>query len=80
MLRLILTRLVLFFLPFAGYAFFLVLKRKNPLTGSAWKRSDVVLLSLAGFFLSIVLFGFLAQHAGEKISGRPSPSVKELKP
>lgn len=68
--RLFIIHLILFLLPFAAYAFFLVLKRENPFTGAAWRLRELVWLSIAGFMLSVVIFGTLAQHAGENISGR----------
>jgi hypothetical protein len=68
--RLVLTQFLLFFLPFAGYAVFLALKRENPFTHKAWRMRDVAWLSVAGFALSVVLFGTLGHYAGGQISGR----------
>jgi len=70
MLRLVLTQLVLFLLPFAGYAIFLALKRENPFTHKAWRLREIIWLSVAGFLLSVVLFGTLSHYAGGQISGR----------
>ncbi len=79
MARLLLIQILLFLLPFAGYAVFLVLKRENPLTGAAWRSREVIWLGVAGFLLSVVLFGLLARHAGERISGRSGASIEERK-
>lgn len=73
MLRLILIRLLLFLLPFLLYAFWLLLRRENPLTGQAWRWREVIWLSVAGFILSFVVFGFLAENAGSQLSGRGLP-------
>ena len=74
MFRLILTRLLLFLLPFAVYAFWLLLRRENPFTGKTWRWREVAWLSLAGFLLSVVVFGMIAENAGVKLSGRNHPA------
>lgn len=70
MTRLVLIQTALFLLPFALYTGYLVLKRENPFTGAAWRLREVIWLTVTGFILSVVIFGTLAQHAGENISGR----------
>jgi hypothetical protein len=71
--RLVLIQVLLFLLPFAGYAVFLMLKRENPFTHRAWRLREVIWLGAAGFILSVVLFGTLAHYAGGRISGRAQP-------
>jgi hypothetical protein len=74
--RLVLIQILLFLLPFAVYAVFLVIKRQNPFTGVAWRLRDVIGLSIAGFLLSVVLFGTLSHYAGGQISGRAESKQK----
>jgi hypothetical protein len=76
--RLLLIEALLFLLPFALYALYLALKRENPFTHKAWQLREIVWLGIAGFFLAFVLFGTLAEHAGENISGRAQ--VEKTKP
>ncbi len=64
---------VFFLLPFAVYAVYLFLRDKNPLTGAAWTRTQLILLSLIGLFLSVFVVHFLAQHAGQQLIGRYEP-------
>ena len=73
MSRLVLIQVLLFLLPFAGYAVFLMLKRENPFTGASWRLREVLWLSFAGFMLSVVLFGLLGHYSGAQLSGRGQP-------
>lgn len=77
--RLVLTQILLFLLPFAVYAVFLMLKRENPFTHKAWRMRDVVWLGMLGFLLSVVLFGMLGHYAGGQISGRAQPVESKQK-
>lgn len=70
MIRTILISMALFFLPFALYVAWLWLRRLNPFTGEAWTWVELTSLTVAGLFLSLVLFGLGWRHSGELISGR----------
>jgi hypothetical protein len=75
-MRILLLQLTLFLLPFAVYAAFLLIKRENPFTHRAWRLREVIWLSVAGFVLSVVLFGTLGHYAGGQISGRAESQQK----
>ncbi len=72
MLRIVLTQLFLFLLPFACYATWLWLSKKgeNP---DSWSKGPVAWLSLAGLALAIV--GFVTLAMLDK-----SPEGKEYRP
>lgn len=70
MIRTLLIGLGLFLLPFALYVAWLWLRRMNPFTGESWTWLELVSLTIAGLFLSVVLFGLGWQHSGELVSGR----------
>lgn len=70
MLRIAFVQILLFLLPFALYALYLLFKRQNPLTGKAWLWKHITLLGLIGFLLSITLFGLIANNSGMLLSGR----------
>ena len=74
--RLLLIETLLFALPFALYALYLALRRENPFTHKAWRMREIIWLAAVGFLLSVVLLGSLAEHAGEKISGRAAIEKK----
>lgn len=73
MLRIILTQLFLFLLPFACYACYLWLSKKgdNP---ENWSRGPVAWLTVAGLFLTISGFVAVAQfnRAPEGTQYRPA--------
>jgi hypothetical protein len=73
MLRTILIQLALFLTPFLLYALYLVLRKRNPLTGEAWTFGWVAGLAGAGLVLAFVLFTVLSQNAGLQLSGRNTP-------
>jgi hypothetical protein len=56
MIRTILGEVLLFFLPFALFALFLLLKRRNPFQFAAWSDSALWLV-IAG--LTCVIAGFI---------------------
>lgn len=70
MARNLLIGLAFFLAPFVLYALYLVIARRNPFTGASWSIGALAGLSLAGLFLSVVLFGVVAQNAGIQLSGR----------
>ncbi|MES2906554.1 MAG: DUF6111 family protein [Pseudomonadota bacterium] len=70
MFRRFFIEILLFLLPFALYAVYLALRRINPFTGKSWRWKELLWLSLAGFILSVVVFGTLADMAGTQLSGR----------
>jgi hypothetical protein len=70
MMRTVLIQIGLFALPFAVYALYLALRKKNPLTGGHWTAAWVLGLGVGGLFLSLVLFTLIAQNAGLQLSGR----------
>jgi phosphoglycerol transferase MdoB-like AlkP superfamily enzyme len=70
MIRTVLIGLLFFLAPFLLYAGWLVVRRKNPLTGEHWTWFELASLSVVGLLLSVVLFGFGWQHSGDHLSGR----------
>ncbi|WP_210485120.1 DUF6111 family protein [Microvirga antarctica] len=64
MTRAIIQELLLFLLPFAAYAIFLVIVRRNPLAWSSWSRhtSWLVLAGLGLIIVSLLAGGFLADR------------------
>lgn len=65
MWRVIWKPLLLFLLPFIGYAALLVLRRTPPFASRNWSRGTVSRLTLAGLFAAIVgvfLFGVFAER------------------
>lgn len=67
MTRAIFQELLLFLLPFAAFAIYLVIVRRNPLAWSSWS-DHVSWVGIAGLMLviaSLFLGGFLAErHTG----------------
>ncbi|QFU17301.1 DUF6111 family protein [Microvirga thermotolerans] len=67
MTRAIFQELLLFLLPFAAFAIYLVIARRNPLAWSSWSK-HVSWVGIAGLVLviaSLILGGLLAErHTG----------------
>jgi hypothetical protein len=64
MIRPIFTELVLFLAPFAAYAIFLWLTRRNVLANASWSVSTVASLAIVALLLMIASFVLLAQFSG----------------
>ena len=67
MTRAIIQEALLFLLPFAAFALYLVVLRRNPLAWSSWSAhvSWVAIAGLAVVIASLVLGGLLAErHTG----------------
>lgn len=65
MTRAIIQELLLFLLPFAAYAIFLLIVRRNPMAWSSWSR-HVSWLAIAGLgvlIVSLLAGGFLAERS-----------------
>lgn len=52
--RLLLEVLLPFLLPFAGYAAYLVLRRRYPFVLSAWRRGPLAALVVGGLALAVL--------------------------
>lgn len=61
MLRVVLSHILLFFLPFLGYAFWLWLQKKEQ-TSEEWRKGPLRWLALAGVGLVLVSLGFFASY------------------
>jgi hypothetical protein len=57
MTRAIIQELVLFLLPFVGFAIYLMIRRRNPLAWSSWSNESVWLVIAGLTFVVISLFG-----------------------
>jgi hypothetical protein len=75
MTRVIFTELLLFLLPFAVFAFYLLARRRNPLAWEAWS-GQVSWLVIAGLALAIVSLLY-AGIAGERQQGPFRPTHLE---
>ncbi|MGO4571378.1 DUF6111 family protein [Microvirga sp. 2TAF3] len=67
MTRAIIQELLLFLLPFAAFAIYLVILRRNPLAWSSWSDHVpwVAIAGLAFVILSLLIGGLLAErHTG----------------
>ena len=71
MIRAILGEALVFLLPFAVFALFLVLRRQNPLTPAAWSDSAgwLVIAGLASVVIALLITGL----AGERHTGAFEP-------
>ena len=72
MIRPIFTELVLFLVPFALYALFLVATRARVLDAKSWPVSTLATLAIASLLLVVASFLFLAH-----LSGAPPGSTYE---
>lgn len=75
MTRAIIQELLLFLLPFAAYAIFLVIARRDPLAWSSWSKhtSWLVIAGLGITIVSLLAGGFFAPRQ----SGKYIPSHME---
>ncbi len=64
MIRAIFGEALLFFLPFAVFALFLILKRRNPLRLAAWRDSALwlVIAGLACVILAFIVTGITSER------------------
>lgn len=65
MIRVIAEAIALFLVPFAAFAVFLLLRRRNPTSVDAWTGGTTAGLALAGLALAalaIFLFGFFEER------------------
>ncbi|WP_349357849.1 DUF6111 family protein [Stappia sp.] len=63
MLRIILTQLFLFLLPFVGYAIWLFINKKAQ-TSENWRNGPIVWLVIAGLGLGVIFLVTLATREG----------------
>ncbi len=76
MLRAILEGAVLFLLPYAGFALYLLTRRQNPLQPDVWSRNTLSWLTIAAIVICII--GVIAVGANRKVeSGVFVPSHVE---
>jgi hypothetical protein len=64
MTRAIIQELLLFLLPFAAYAIFLIIVKRNPLAWSSWSQhtSWLAIAGLGFIILSLLAGGLLAER------------------
>lgn len=64
MTRAIIQELLLFILPFAAFAVYLVVRRRNPLAWSSWSDQSVwlVISGLAIVVVSLIAAGIMAER------------------
>jgi amino acid transporter len=67
MTRAILVELAFFLLPFAAFAAYLVIRRRNPFEGEAWKgpRAWLVMAGLACVIASLIWTGVTAERTDD---------------
>lgn len=67
MTRAIIQEVLLFLLPFAAFAIYLLIARRNPLAWSSWSKhvSWVAIAGLALVIVSLILGGLLAERHTE---------------
>lgn len=76
MIRAIFGEALLFFLPFALFALFLVLNRRNPLRLAAWSESKVWLV-IAGLACVIAALVFTGITSDRETGGFRPPHVED---
>jgi Family of unknown function (DUF6111) len=64
MARVIALELLLFALPFIGYAFYLYFSRLDPTKREAWENSPIYWLAISGLLLMIAGFVVTATFSG----------------
>jgi Family of unknown function (DUF6111) len=64
MARVVALQLLLFLLPFIGYAFYLYFSSLDPLKREAWENSPVYWLAVIGLVLTIAGFVVTATFSG----------------
>jgi Family of unknown function (DUF6111) len=64
MARVIALELLLFALPFIGYAFYLYFSRLDPTKREAWENSPIYWLAIGGLLLMIAGFVVTATFSG----------------
>lgn len=77
MIRPFLTELLLFLLPFALYAAFLVATRTGVLDTGSWPPRVLITLTICALILMIVSFFFLAHFFGEPAGSNYVPPHME---
>ena len=75
MIRVLVIQLLLFALPFALYAGYLVLVRGEPATGELWPMMPRVQLTVAGLILTIAGLLALATFSGGDPEGTYRPAI-----
>jgi hypothetical protein len=73
MTRAIIQEALLFLLPFAAFAIFLIVARRNPLAWSSWSRhtSWLAIVGLGFIIASLLAGGLLAErHTGVYVPSR----------
>ena len=77
MIRPVLTELVLFLLPFALYAVYLLATKAELLHPESWPMPTLVWLTIVAFVLMFGSFFVLAQWGGEPAGSRYVPAHME---
>ncbi|WP_230531668.1 DUF6111 family protein [Microvirga roseola] len=64
MTRAVVQQLVLFFLPFAAFAIYLLIQRRNPMAWSQWSAQSgwLVIAGLAIVVVSLIVGGITAER------------------
>ena len=75
MTRAIIQELVLFLLPFIGFAIYLMVRRRNPLAWSSWSKQSVW-LTIAGLAIVVVSL-FAAGLTADRQTGAFVPTHME---
>jgi hypothetical protein len=77
MIRPVFTELVLFLIPFAVYAAFLIATRKGVLDPTSWPLSRIAWLFIAALVMMIASFVLLAQFGGAPPGSTYTPAHVE---
>ena len=68
--------ILLFFLPFVLYAIYLWVTNRSPTDKDHWTTKGLVMLTLAGLFLAVVIFGIAGTYTGQQLSGRNAEGLE----
>jgi hypothetical protein len=74
MARIILLELVLFLLPFIGYAFYLYFSRIDPMKRQSWVDSPIYWMAIGGLLLMIAGFVLTATFSGAPTDASYKPA------
>jgi len=74
MARIILLELVLFLLPFIGYAFYLYFSRIDPTKRQSWVDSPIYWMAIGGLLLMIAGFVLTATFSGAPTDASYKPA------
>jgi magnesium-transporting ATPase (P-type) len=68
MTRAVIQQLLLFLLPFVGFGFYLIVRRRNPLIWSSWSSQSVWLI-IAGLGIVVISLIFTGVTAERQTGG-----------